>query len=94
MNSGLFTFKKCTQIGSDSVHTFNAACLVILCAFLKSKQTILSFIDFRVVLENENSPNFMYNDVSTLAMDLLYAIGAWPPQPATPHSFIKTFKII
>ena len=33
--------KLCTETGSDSVHTFSAACLVILCAFLKSKQTTL-----------------------------------------------------
>ena len=31
----MFTFEKCTQTGSDSVHTFSADCLVILCAFSK-----------------------------------------------------------
>ena len=40
-SGSLFTFDKCTQTGSDLVHTFSAACLVILCAFLKSKQTTL-----------------------------------------------------
>ena len=33
--------EQCTQTGSDEVHPFSAACLVILCAFLKSKQSIL-----------------------------------------------------
>ena len=36
----LFTFEKCIhKNGSDSVHILSTACLVILCAFLKSKQT-------------------------------------------------------
>ena len=41
--NSLFTFEECTQTGSDAVHPFSAACLIILCEFLKSKQTTVPY---------------------------------------------------
>ena len=40
--------EQCTQTGSDAGHPFSAACLVILCEFLKSKQSTLWWIDFSI----------------------------------------------
>ena len=36
--------EQCTQTGSNAVHPFSAACLVILCAFLKSTVCQLEFV--------------------------------------------------
>ena len=52
----------------------------------------LTLLTPQEILAHENSPNFMYSDFSTLAMDMSYDIAMWPPQTCHTYSFIKTSK--
>ena len=63
------------------------------CLFSEIPEIWIFWHVFYICYCSGNSPNFLYNDFSTLAMGMPYQIGAWPlPSTCHNHSFIKISK--